>query len=95
MSKNKFRRLLPAKEKEEIEPVVTEAKKETRRNISLACTECQKKKTKCSGTQYLTSRYLGVTGADFIVLSIFMWTAVTCLSLSAAYHTLMNHPQHL
>ncbi|KAJ5471898.1 hypothetical protein N7539_008467 [Penicillium diatomitis] len=46
MSKNKFRRLLPAKEKEETEPVVTEAKKETRRNISLAFTECQKKKTK-------------------------------------------------
>jgi hypothetical protein len=46
MSKNGFRRLLPAKEKEEIGPVLTDVKKETRRNISLACTECQKKKTK-------------------------------------------------
>lgn len=45
--------------------------------------------------QYLTSRYSGVTGADFIAFSIFMLTAVTCLSLSAIYHTLMNHSQHV
>lgn len=31
--------------------------------------------------------------AEFIAFSIFMLTAVTCLSLSAAYHTLMNHSQ--
>ncbi|KAK1769638.1 hemolysin-III family protein [Phialemonium atrogriseum] len=45
--------------------------------------------------QYLASRYYGVTGADFIAFSIFMLTAVTCLSLSATYHTLMNHSQHV
>ncbi|PQE23300.1 hemolysin-III family protein [Rutstroemia sp. NJR-2017a BBW] len=45
--------------------------------------------------QYLTSRYSGVTGADFIAFSIFMLTAVVCLSLSATYHTLMNHSQHV
>ncbi|EEQ30825.1 hypothetical protein McanMca71_002103 [Microsporum canis] len=45
--------------------------------------------------QYLTSRYSGVTGADFIAFSVFMLTAVTCLSLSATYHTLMNHSQHV
>jgi adiponectin receptor len=45
--------------------------------------------------QYLVSRYHGVTGADSIAFSIFMFTAVTCLSLSATYHTLMNHSQHM
>lgn len=47
----------------------------------------------CCIQQYLASRYSGVTGADFIAFSIFMLTAVTCLSLSATYHTLMNHSQ--
>ena len=45
--------------------------------------------------QYLASRYSGVTGADFIAFSIFMFTAATCLSLSATYHTLMNHSQRV
>lgn len=45
--------------------------------------------------QYLASRYSGFTGADFIAFSIFMLTAVACLSLSATYHTLMNHSQHV
>ena len=45
--------------------------------------------------QYFASRYSRVTGADFVVFSIFMLTAVTCLSLSAMYHTLMNHSQHV
>ncbi|KAJ6035562.1 hemolysin-III family protein [Penicillium canescens] len=45
--------------------------------------------------QYLTSRYSGVTGADFIAFSIFMLAAVMCLSLSATYHTLMNHSKHM
>lgn len=45
--------------------------------------------------QYLASRYSGVTGADCIAFSIFMFAAVTCLSLSATYHTLMNHSQHV
>ncbi|OAQ61384.1 hemolysin-III family protein [Purpureocillium lilacinum] len=45
--------------------------------------------------QYLASKYSGVTRADFIAFSIFMLTAVTCLSLSATYHTLMNHSQQV
>jgi len=42
--------------------------------------------------QYLTRRYPGVTGADFMAFSIYMLTAVTCLSLSATYHTLYTIP---
>ncbi|KAL5344257.1 hypothetical protein ACLOAV_010761 [Pseudogymnoascus australis] len=45
--------------------------------------------------QYLASRYSGVTSADFIAFSIFMLTAATCLSLSATYHTLINHSQNV
>lgn len=45
--------------------------------------------------QYLASRYSGLTSADVIAFSIFMLAAVTCLSLSATYHTLMNHSQHV
>lgn len=45
--------------------------------------------------QYLTSRYSGVTGPDFIAFSIYMLSAVTCLSMSAQYHTLLNHSQHV
>lgn len=45
--------------------------------------------------QYLTNMYSGVTGADLIAFSIFMLTAVTCLTLSAAYHIFMNHSQHV
>lgn len=46
--------------------------------------------------RYLASRYSGVvTAADFVAFSIFLLTAVTCLSLSATYHTLMNHSQHV
>jgi adiponectin receptor len=45
--------------------------------------------------QYLASRYSGITSADFIAFSIFMLTAVTCLSLSATYHTMMNHSQKM
>lgn len=45
--------------------------------------------------QYFASRYSGVTGADLIAFSIFMLTAATCLSLSATYHTLMNHSRHM
>lgn len=47
------------------------------------------------GQQYLANRYSGVTGADFTPFSIFMLTAVTCLSLSATYHTLMNHSKRV
>ena len=49
----------------------------------------------CYLQQYLTSRYFNVTGADFVAFSIFMLAAVTCLSLSATYHTMMNHSQHM
>lgn len=45
--------------------------------------------------QYLTQRYPGVAAADRIAFSIFMVAAVTCLSLSATYHTLLNHSQHM
>lgn len=45
--------------------------------------------------QYLTSKHPGVTGADFTAFSIFMLAAVTCLSLSATYHTLLNHSEHM
>lgn len=45
--------------------------------------------------QYLHSRYPRVTGADFVAFSIYMLTAVTCLSLSATYHTLLNHSQRV
>jgi adiponectin receptor len=45
--------------------------------------------------QYLRSRHSGVTSADFIAFSIFMLTAAACLSLSATYHTLINHSQNV
>ena len=45
--------------------------------------------------QYLAREYSGFTSVDSVVCSIFMFTAVTCLSLSATYHTLMNHSQRL
>ncbi|KAK5656229.1 hypothetical protein OQA88_4990 [Cercophora sp. LCS_1] len=45
--------------------------------------------------RYLASRYAEVTAADFIAFSIFMVAAVTCLSLSATYHTVMNHSEHM
>ncbi|ENH66027.1 ADIPOR-like receptor spbc12c2.09c [Fusarium oxysporum f. sp. cubense race 1] len=47
------------------------------------------------GQQYLASRYSGVTSADFTPVSIFMLTAVACLSLSTTYHTLMNHSKRM
>ncbi|KAI1071374.1 hypothetical protein LB507_011670 [Fusarium sp. FIESC RH6] len=45
--------------------------------------------------QYLAIEYSGLTSVDSVVFSIFMFTAVTCLSLSATYHTLTNHSQRL
>ncbi|KAL3483459.1 hemolysin-III family protein [Aspergillus germanicus] len=45
--------------------------------------------------QYLASRYSGVTSTDFLAFSIFVLTAVICLSLSAIYHTLLNHSKHV
>ena len=43
--------------------------------------------------QYLTSRYVNISGADFFIFSFFLFTAVVCLGLSTTYHTLMNHSQ--
>lgn len=40
---------------------------------------------------YLTGKYSRVTSTDLVVFSIFMLTATLCYSLSALYHTLMNH----
>lgn len=45
--------------------------------------------------QYLVSRSSGITNGDSIAFSIFMLTAGTCLSLSATYHTLMNHSRQM
>ena len=45
--------------------------------------------------RYLACRYPGLTGADFIAFSIFMLAAITCMSLSAIYHILLNHSQHM
>jgi len=45
--------------------------------------------------KYLASRYSGVTAADFIIFLIFMLAAVICLSLSATYHTLLKHSEHM
>jgi adiponectin receptor len=45
--------------------------------------------------RYLVDRYREVAVADIIVFSIFMLAAVISLSLSATYHTLMNHSEHL
>ena len=41
--------------------------------------------------QYIASRHSGVTSTD----SIFVLTTVTCLSLSAIYHSLLNHSKHV
>lgn len=45
--------------------------------------------------EWYIQQYSEVTGADSIALSIFMLAAVTCLSLSVAYHTLMNHSKRV
>ncbi|KAJ5883459.1 uncharacterized protein N7473_010345 [Penicillium subrubescens] len=51
MGKSKtLRTLLPAEDKRIMQFSEAGSGKEMRRNISLACTECQRKKTKCSGT---------------------------------------------
>jgi len=44
---------------------------------------------------YLASRYSHSGAGDFVASSIFMLTAAACLSLSATYHTLMNHSQNM
>ncbi|KAK4229193.1 hemolysin-III related-domain-containing protein [Podospora fimiseda] len=45
--------------------------------------------------QYLTSRYPEATFADFIAFSVFILTAVLCMSFSATYHTMLNHSQKM
>ncbi|KAJ0413350.1 hemolysin-III related-domain-containing protein [Aspergillus carlsbadensis] len=44
---------------------------------------------------FLFSEYSRVTAADFVAFSIFILAGVICLSLSATYHTLMNHSQYV
>ncbi|KAK4188111.1 hemolysin-III related-domain-containing protein [Podospora australis] len=45
--------------------------------------------------QYLSYNYPSLTTADFLAFSTFMLAAITCLSLSATYHTLLNHSAHM
>lgn len=45
--------------------------------------------------QYLSKKYIDFTSAEWITLSVFLLTAFTCLSLSATYHALMNHSEHV
>lgn len=45
--------------------------------------------------QSLSSKYSEFTGADLIAFSIFMLAAFICFSLSATYHTLINHSKHV
>ena len=45
--------------------------------------------------QYLTSRCSKVAVADYVAFTIYMLAAVTCLSLSTTYHTLMNHSRYM
>jgi len=49
----------------------------------------------CYIQQHLTNRYSEVTSADLITFSIFILAAALCLSLSAVYHTLVNHSQRV
>lgn len=45
--------------------------------------------------QHLANRYSGFTAADAVVITIFMLSGFTCLWLSATYHTLLNHSEHM
>ena len=45
--------------------------------------------------QHLASRYSAFTAVDAVVITIFMLSGFTCLWLSATYHTLLNHSQHM
>ncbi|KAJ5292170.1 hypothetical protein N7478_001421 [Penicillium angulare] len=49
MSRRTPRRLLPAKEETDTQCRVHNLPREKRRNVSIACTSCRQKKTKCSG----------------------------------------------
>ncbi|KAJ5632858.1 hypothetical protein N7490_009197 [Penicillium lividum] len=51
MPKNRsLRKLLPASKGSIIKPPMSASSIKQRSNVSLACTECQEKKSKCSGT---------------------------------------------
>ncbi|KAJ5274012.1 hypothetical protein N7478_009137 [Penicillium angulare] len=69
MSKNKISRiLLSAKDKKGESSLVAEPAKEVRRNVSVACTECQKKKIVFPRLQYpsqLEGLTLGIGTAVF------------------------------
>jgi adiponectin receptor len=41
--------------------------------------------------QYFQARYPKATIVDRLIFAFFLLTAVTCLGMSATYHTLMNH----
>jgi adiponectin receptor len=41
--------------------------------------------------RYFQAKYPTATVVDHIIFALFLLTAATCLGLSAAYHTLMNH----
>ncbi|KUJ14220.1 hemolysin-III family protein [Mollisia scopiformis] len=45
--------------------------------------------------QYLQTKYPKATIGDRLIFAFFLLTAVTCLGMSAAYHTLMNHSNHV
>jgi len=45
--------------------------------------------------QYFQARYPKTTIVDRLIFAFFLLTAVTCLGMSAAYHTLMNHSNHV
>ncbi|KAJ5751420.1 uncharacterized protein N7511_008385 [Penicillium nucicola] len=56
MSKNTLlRELLPRDKEFSILYLKTDSSAKQRRNVSLACTECQKKRSKCSGTNPCTT----------------------------------------
>ena len=44
---------------------------------------------------YLHSRYPGVTSSDHLIFAFFLLAATTCLSLSATYHTMINHSHRI
>ena len=43
----------------------------------------------------LHGRYPGVTSSDHLIFAFFLLAATTCLSLSATYHTMINHSHQI
>ncbi len=44
---------------------------------------------------HLHGRYPGVTTSDHLTFAFFLLTATTCLTLSATYHTMINHSHEI